>query len=116
MKEKILVKNFWNKASCGEELYLQGDSDKDAFISQSKKRYELEPYIVNFADFSSTKNKKVLEIGSNDNTLLKIFSLVVTCKFSQYISEGAGAYYIFNFDQWYISSLFFTSKTTSFYY
>jgi|688.fasta_scaffold10769_2 ubiquinone/menaquinone biosynthesis C-methylase UbiE len=63
MKEKILVKNFWNKASCGEELYLHGDSEKAAFISQSKKRYELESYIVNFADFASTKNKKVLEIG-----------------------------------------------------
>lgn len=63
MKEKILVKNFWNKASCGEELYLQGDSDHEAFISQSKKRYELEPYIVDFAEFASTKNKKVLEIG-----------------------------------------------------
>ena len=28
-----------------------------------KKRYELQPYIVTFADFASTKNKKVLEIG-----------------------------------------------------
>jgi ubiquinone/menaquinone biosynthesis C-methylase UbiE len=63
MKEKLLVQNFWNKASCGEELYLHGNSDKEAFVSQSKKRYELEPYIVNFADFVSTKNKKVLEIG-----------------------------------------------------
>ena len=63
MKEKILVKNFWNKASCGEELYLQGDSDQEAFISHSRKRYELEPYIINFADFASTKYKKVLEIG-----------------------------------------------------
>jgi ubiquinone/menaquinone biosynthesis C-methylase UbiE len=63
MKEKILVKNFWNKVSCGEELYFHGDSDEKAFIAQSKIRYELEPYIVNFADFASTKNKKVLEIG-----------------------------------------------------
>jgi ubiquinone/menaquinone biosynthesis C-methylase UbiE len=63
MEEKILVKNFWNEASCGEELYLHGDSEQEAFISQSSKRYELEPYIVSFADFTATKNKKVLEIG-----------------------------------------------------
>ncbi len=62
-EEKALVKDFWNKASCGEELYLHGDSEADAFISQAKKRYELEPYIIPFADFYTTKNKKVLEIG-----------------------------------------------------
>lgn len=63
MKEKTIIKNFWNKASCGEELYLHGDSEIDAFISQSKKRYDIEPYILTFADFISTKNSKVLEIG-----------------------------------------------------
>jgi len=33
-------------------------------------------------------------------TLLKIFSLGVMFKFSQYISEGAGASSIFNLDPW----------------
>ena len=41
------------------------------------------------------------------NNLLKIFSLGAMLKFSQYMSEGAGAYTIFNLDPWYNSSLCF---------
>jgi ubiquinone/menaquinone biosynthesis C-methylase UbiE len=62
-KNKLLVKNFWNEASCGENLYLKGESLNDAFINQSIVRYNLEPYILNFANFEESKNKKVLEIG-----------------------------------------------------
>ena len=56
------VHDFWDKSSCGEELFMS-TYDKDNFLFQSKKRYELEPYIVDFADFKSTKNKNILEIG-----------------------------------------------------
>jgi ubiquinone/menaquinone biosynthesis C-methylase UbiE len=62
-ENKNLVKDFWNNASCGEELYLKGDNEKQAFINQSNKRYELEPYIIDFAEFVEAKGKKVLEIG-----------------------------------------------------
>ena len=60
---KLSVKLFWNEASCGEELYLKGESLKDSYINQSLIRYKLEPYIINFANFEDAKNKKVLEIG-----------------------------------------------------
>jgi ubiquinone/menaquinone biosynthesis C-methylase UbiE len=56
------VQSFWERASCGEELYLKG-LDKNAFLDQSRKRYELEPYILEFAQFSKAQGKKVLEIG-----------------------------------------------------
>ena len=59
---KDLVKDFWNEASCGENLYLQGFSKED-YTLHSKKRYELEPEIIDFAQFEKFKNKKVLEIG-----------------------------------------------------
>ena len=62
-ENKLLVKDFWNEASCGEELYLKGESLKDAYTNQSLVRYKLEPYIINFANFEEAKNKKVLEIG-----------------------------------------------------
>lgn len=62
-ENKLLVKDFWNEASCGEELYLKGESLKDAYINQSLIRYRLEPYIISFANFEGAKNKKVLEIG-----------------------------------------------------
>jgi len=61
--EKLEVKDFWNTNSCGEQLYLKGSDEIEAFQFQSDIRYQLEPYIENFANFSSAANKKVLEIG-----------------------------------------------------
>lgn len=61
-KDKQAVHDFWNKASCGEALYLKGLT-KEAFRTQAKERYSLEPYILDFAEFDSYHGKKVLEIG-----------------------------------------------------
>lgn len=60
---KQAVKDFWDEASCGEEMYLKGEDERKAFNNQAQKRYELEPFIIPFADFTSVKEKKVLEIG-----------------------------------------------------
>lgn len=62
MEEKQLVKDFWNEASCGEELYLNG-FDKQSYINQSNTRYRLEPEILKFAEFPNFNKKKTLEIG-----------------------------------------------------
>lgn len=59
---KKQLHDFWNEASCGENLYLQG-SDREAYESQARKRYELEPYIPEFAGFDRVRGKRVLEIG-----------------------------------------------------
>ena len=56
------VKEFWNKQSCGE-IYAEGKTEKDYYESESKSRYELEPYIYEFARFHEGKGKDVLEIG-----------------------------------------------------
>lgn len=61
-KDKQQVHDFWNEASCGENLYLPG-LDRKAYETQARKRYELEPYILEFAGFDSTKAMRVLEIG-----------------------------------------------------
>lgn len=63
MDLKQEVYEFWNEASCGEEMYLKGENVKAAFEQQMKVRYTLEPYIIPFAGFSEAKGKKVLEIG-----------------------------------------------------
>ena len=60
--DKQRVHDFWNEASCGENLYLQG-SDRDAYEVQARKRYELEPYIPEFAGFDRAQGARVLEIG-----------------------------------------------------
>ena len=61
-KNKKLVYDFWDEASCGENLYLKG-TDLNDYNEQSLSRYKLEPYIAEFADFKNSKNKKILEIG-----------------------------------------------------
>lgn len=60
--EKAQVHDFWNEASCGENLLLKGVGRED-FESQSRERYRLEPYIADLAKFADSKGKKVLEIG-----------------------------------------------------
>ena len=60
--DKQAVHDFWNAASCGEDLYL-GTLDAAGFEVHMRKRYELEPYIIGFAKFPSSKGKHVLEIG-----------------------------------------------------
>jgi Methylase involved in ubiquinone/menaquinone biosynthesis len=60
---KQQVKDFWNDASCGENLYLKGEDEIAQFNNQLKVRYELEPFILPFAEFEKFKGKKVLEIG-----------------------------------------------------
>jgi SAM-dependent methyltransferase len=60
--EKARVKQFWDEASCGEALYLE-QSSRDSYARQASVRYELEPYIENFAGFRSAAGKKVLEVG-----------------------------------------------------
>lgn len=56
------VKNFWNKQSCGEALYLH-DENKASYELQRAKRYQLEPEIPIFAQFDQFAHKNVLEIG-----------------------------------------------------
>ena len=62
MIENARVKDFWNEASCGEDLYLKG-FDKQDYLDHSKTRYQLEPEILSFGQFKSFDGKKTLEIG-----------------------------------------------------
>lgn len=56
------VFDFWNKASCGEDLYLH-NTQAQGYAEQARMRYQLEPYIFDFAKFPESKGKRVLEIG-----------------------------------------------------
>jgi len=59
---KSEIKEFWDEQSCGE-VYAIGTSEKSQYESEVKMRYQLEPYIFEFAKFSEGKGKDVLEIG-----------------------------------------------------
>jgi len=56
---KSQVERFWDAEPCGSR-YLGADSD---FEAHARARYELEPYIHEFAGFARSKGKRVLEIG-----------------------------------------------------
>jgi SAM-dependent methyltransferase len=60
--EKELVRNFWNDHWYSEPLG-PGHAKKADYELQAKRRYELEPYISEFAGFTAVEGKKVLEIG-----------------------------------------------------
>jgi ubiquinone/menaquinone biosynthesis C-methylase UbiE len=56
---KSAVADFWNTEPCGTR-YLSPSFDFDAHAAE---RYRLEPYIADFAQFSSSAGLRVLEIG-----------------------------------------------------
>lgn len=62
MHSKDQVREFWERAACGEELFLP-QADLCGFRRHSEERYRLEPYIVPFARFEHAREKDVLEIG-----------------------------------------------------
>ncbi len=53
------VQSFWNAEPCGSR-YLGAQED---FEAHARARYELEPYIREFAGFRESSGKRVLEIG-----------------------------------------------------
>ena len=59
---KETVYEFWNERACGE-IYATGDSLIQRLAEQEKTRYELEPYIFDFARFAEASGRDVLEIG-----------------------------------------------------
>ena len=56
---KDAVRGFWNAEPCGSR-YLEGAEDLEA---HARARYALEPYIPEFAQFATSRNLRVLEIG-----------------------------------------------------
>lgn len=56
------VKAFWDEASCGEKLFLEGLS-KNAYQEHSEKKYALEPELLSFSEFDKFYALKTLEVG-----------------------------------------------------
>jgi SAM-dependent methyltransferase len=60
--DKASVRAFWDQAPCGE-VYAEGQSLEEGLRLQRQARFDLEPYIIDFARFPEGKGKDVLEIG-----------------------------------------------------
>jgi ubiquinone/menaquinone biosynthesis C-methylase UbiE len=57
------VRRFWETASCGEQLLYHGDSQKERYRNQLRRRYEWEPEIPSFAEFDKHAGQNLLEVG-----------------------------------------------------
>ena len=62
MSLKEQVRDFWDEKSCGE-VYADGIDEAAALAAQAQTRYQLEPYIADFARFAEGRDQDVLEIG-----------------------------------------------------
>lgn len=63
-----LVQDFWEDQVCGTH-FADDDKFSDGYFGQiEEKRYQLEPFIHSFAQFTRYRNKKVLEVGVGAGT------------------------------------------------
>jgi ubiquinone/menaquinone biosynthesis C-methylase UbiE len=61
--EKARVKAHWEKESCGERYGRHQQGHNVDTAAWAEKRYQIEPYIYEFAQFEKGRGKRVLEIG-----------------------------------------------------
>lgn len=78
---KNKVHDFWNQKSCGTEHTNKAKFTKKYFEEIEEYRYQVEPEILTFTQFTRYCGKKVLEVGIGAGT-----------DFIQWIRAGAQAY------------------------
>ena len=57
------VKAFWEASPCGAKHASSPEGTREFFTEVEQHRYELEPFIAQYAGFAQTTGKRVLEIG-----------------------------------------------------
>ena len=65
---KDRVRSFWQAEPCGTHTADAEPGTPEFFRQVERRRYELEPYIPDFADFGGTAGQEVLEIGTGLGT------------------------------------------------
>ena len=59
---------YWNNRPCNIKHSDKEIGTKEYFDEVEKKKYLIEPHILDFADFPKWKDKKVLEVGCGIGT------------------------------------------------
>ncbi len=67
------VKEYWDKRPCNIKHSNKKIGSKEYFNEVSKRKYFVEPHILEFADFKKWRNKKVLEVGCGIGTAANSF-------------------------------------------
>jgi SAM-dependent methyltransferase len=60
---KRRVRAFWEADPCGSEHASAPEGSTEFFAQVEHERYQLEPYIAEYADFAGAQDRRVLEIG-----------------------------------------------------
>jgi 2-polyprenyl-3-methyl-5-hydroxy-6-metoxy-1,4-benzoquinol methylase len=68
------VKKFWNDRPCNIRHSKKEMGSLEYFEEVEKRRYTVEPHILEFADFKNCNNKKILEIGCGIGTDTVMFA------------------------------------------
>ncbi len=61
--DKDEIREFWEDVPCGSKHASAAEGSPEFFAQVERTRYELEPFIHAFADFQSSRGKRLLEIG-----------------------------------------------------
>jgi SAM-dependent methyltransferase len=79
---KELVREHWQSEVCGSRYGSDKATDRREFFAEiDRVRYELEPTLIDFAQFEQARGKKVLEVG-----------LGTGADFTRWVQAGAIAY------------------------
>jgi ubiquinone/menaquinone biosynthesis C-methylase UbiE len=62
-RTKGAVRSFWERTPCGSWDATAPEGTPEYFQQIERRRYELEPFIPELADFASARDQAVLEIG-----------------------------------------------------
>lgn len=62
-EQKEQVQSFWEAAPCGSKHSTAPAGSREFFAEVERKRYELEPFIPEYAQFEATAGQSVLEVG-----------------------------------------------------
>ncbi|MGH9522401.1 MAG: class I SAM-dependent methyltransferase [Terriglobales bacterium] len=78
---KLAVRDHWNAQACGTQDVRESKFSRAYFDAIEEQRYEIEPYIFSFAQFTRHHGDKVLEVGVGAGT-----------DFVQWVRAGAQAH------------------------
>ena len=73
MEDINSVYKFWNDRPCNIKHSCKEIGTKEYFEEVTKRKYFVEPHIINFAEFYKYKNKEVLEVGCGIGTAAQSF-------------------------------------------
>ena len=67
------VQSYWNARPCNLKHSTKTCGTQEYFSEVEKRKFFVEPHLVDFANFSSAKGKKVLEIGCGTGLFTRKF-------------------------------------------